>query len=148
MIRHAVLSDVPRLVELGSKFFQEAAWSDIAEWDDNATATALSGLIENPECIMLVAGGEEIVGMISSLIFPLWFNPNILVAQEWFWYILPEMRGVGGIGVKLLLALEEEIQKRGVHISNFQSQESMPSLDSLYIRLGYRPAEKTFIKRI
>ncbi len=69
------------------------------------------------------------------------------MAQEWFWYITPEKRNFNGLGVRLLLRLEAEIKKRGIDIINMQSQESLPALDSLYARLGYRPAEKTFIKR-
>jgi len=146
-IRKALEKDLTTLTEMGRIFFMEAAWGDVCEWDDLAAYESLFNMIEADNSIILVAEqGEKIIGMVGAVLFPLWFNPAVKMGQEFFMYVKPEYRG--GVGMKLMEALESAAKDEGVHGFAMLSVENLPSLDKFYLRQGYRPSEKTFIKRL
>jgi ribosomal protein S18 acetylase RimI-like enzyme len=146
-IRKATHEDLEDLVRMGRAFFYEAKWDNQGiEWNDEAARLTLADMLEKEDNIIYMAHTEIAIGMIAGVIYPVWYNHNIKMAQEFFWYVIPEKRR--GVGLKLLKALEEEIKARGIKTFAMLSVETMPSLDSLYIREGYAPSEKTFIKRL
>lgn len=145
VIEKATIKDMPQIAKMGKAFFKEAGWEDVAEWDDEAAFDALLKTIEN-HTVFVAKKGDETIGMISAILTPLWFNPKYVNAQEFFWYVKPEERG--GVGLKLYYALEDEVRKLGAQSLTMLSVKAMPSLDNLYKKLGYRPAENTFMKRL
>jgi GNAT superfamily N-acetyltransferase len=146
-ITQATLEDLDSIVKMGGAFFAEAAWEAPLVWDDKQAEEPLKDLIENEDAIMLIARKEsEIIGMVGGLVYPVWYNPSILMGQEFFWYVKPEHRC--GVGARLLTELEKEAKEKGAVIFEMMSMESMPSLDGFYNRFGYKSSEKTFIKRL
>lgn len=145
-IIRASFGNLLSLVEMGRNFFTEAGWGDVAEWKDEEGCNALVHMLQSGQLIFIAKRGNEIVGMIGAIIYPLWFNASVKMAQEVFWYMKPEERN--GTGSLLLDALEKEAKAQGVHALSMLSVEKLPSLDDYYIRRGYRPSEKTFIKRL
>lgn len=137
MIREAVAEDIPRIMEMGRAFADEAGVTERVGWDDDAVAALLSVMIESPDHILLV-GDKAILG---GLVFPHPFS-GTRVFQEMFW------RSHGGEGVKMLKAAERMAQERGCKASLMLSIATMPGADELYQRLGYVPAEQTFIKEL
>lgn len=132
---------------MGNAFFYEAQWDKVGiQWNDESALTALSGMINDDNTIIFIAKEDEAIGMIGGVIYPVWYNLKMNMAQEFFWYVKPEKRK--GVGIKLLQALESEVKSRGVEPFSMLSVEGMPELDGLYSRLGYAPSEKTFIKRL
>ncbi len=143
----ATLSDLDDLVEMGRVFFYEAGWNTLYEWNDSSAALALTNLINNEDGIVYIAKKDGVsVGMASALLYPIWYNNEIIVAQEFFLYVEPEHRN--GIGHKLKSQIEEEACNRGARTMAFGSVEGMPSLNNYYARTGYAPSEHTFIKRL
>lgn len=147
IISKATHLDLPDLVNMGRDFFYEAKWDEQGiEWDDKASEKTLSMMLEDENNIIFIAKTEVAIGMICGVIYPVWYNHNVNMAQEFFWYVKPEKRR--GVGLKLLEALEKEVKARGVKTFAMLSVESMPKLDDLYVKCGYAPSEKTFIKRL
>jgi len=142
----ATIDDLNDLVTMGCAFFHEAQWQDLYEWDNNSASLVLADLIQNPEAVVYMAKQDGIsIGMAAAVLYPLWYNTNIKVAQEFFMYVRPEKRGVG---TKLKNKLEEEAIKMGARTMAMGSVEALPALDKYYARSGYAPSEKTFIKRL
>src|SRR6185295_13363041 len=107
IIRKAKLMDLPDLVEMGSIFFNEAAWGDVCDWDDEDAFDSLKDMIYSDDHIILVAEKEnKIVGMAGAALFQVWFSKKTRLGQEYMLYVIPEHRG--GVGKKLKDALEEE----------------------------------------
>ncbi|MCF4166331.1 GNAT family N-acetyltransferase [Zavarzinia compransoris] len=149
MIREAEPRDLERLVQMGRAFFHEAGWDDVSRWDDAGARDALGRMMGRDDCVMLVADVQGfVVGMAAAVICPTWFCPDEKTAQEWFWYVDPPARcGVGG---PLLAALETAVRDRGASSFTMLAVASLraETLDRLYRRRGYRPAERTYIKRL
>lgn len=142
----ATIDDLPDLVTMGRAFFHEAQWHKLYEWSNESASIALTDLIKNPQAIVYLAKQESIaIGMAAAVLYPLWYNTDIKVAQEFFLYVKPEKRG---IGTKLKNKLEEVAIEMGAITMAMGSVESLPSLDTYYARSGYFPSEKTFIKRL
>jgi len=146
-ILKATKSDLSDLVKMGRAFFYEAQWDKVGiKWDDESAFTALEGMLEDEDTIIFIAKENKAIGMIGGLIYPVWYNLKMKMAQEFFWYVTPEKRK--GVGIKLLSALEQEVKSRGIVPFTMLSVEGMPELQQLYSRLGYAPSERTFIKRL
>lgn len=149
MIRRAEGADLPRMVEMGRAFFEEGALAGFATWEDESVREALAAMLERHDCVMLVAEvGGVIFGMAASIICPLWFNTSVMTGQEWFWYVAPDHRN--GTGKPLLEALERETKALGAETFTMLSLATLrpEALERLYTRRGYRPAERTYIRRL
>lgn len=149
MIRHATADDCSKISELGESFFTEAGWQDVAEYRQEDCLKSLQFLATGDAGILLVAEEDgEIVGMAGGLVSPLYFNLSHMTGQELFWWVKPGARG--SIGIRLIDALEKAAKDKGC------SSWAMIALDkvepertaNLYARRGYRPSERTFIKRL
>lgn len=146
-IEPATSDDLSCITEMGHAFFKEAGWADVAEWEDVIASQALSNLLDNENFIFLIARQDgDVMGMAGGLIFPMWFNPKVLMSQEFFWYVKPHART--GIGLKLYNALEERFKERGVDVFSMIAVSKLPSLEKFYIRKGFRQSEQTYIKRL
>lgn len=142
----ATIDDLKDLVTMGRAFFHEAQWQGLYEWDDLSAATVLEDLINNELALVYMAKQDGVsIGMASAVLYPLWYNTNILTAQEFFMYIQPDKRGAG---TKLKNTLEQAAREKGARTMAMGSVEALPSLDTYYARSGYAPSEKTFIKRL
>lgn len=146
MIRKAEEKDIKRIVELGVSFFEEAKTSSTPVFsEDKATAT-ITSMVDADNCILLIAEDDGyIVGIMGIIICEHWFS-NEVIAQELFWYVLPEFRY--GHGSDLLDIAEVKAKSLGASIiSMVDLGESSPV--SLFLkRRGYSIEEKTHIRRI
>lgn len=149
MIRDAVHSDIPAIVEMGSLFFSEAEWSDVTEWDDDSVSATLANLIEGDGGILLVAERDgEVIGMTGGLVHPAYFNAHHLTGQELFWWVRPEFRK--GVGAEMFSRLEQEAKDRGAKSWSMIALDRVrpKAMDRIYKVSGYRCAEHSYIKRL
>lgn len=138
MIRHAEPSDIPFVMEMGRRFADEAGVTAEVGWDDESVERLLNQMIAHDDGLLLV-GGNTILG---GLAFAHPFNGAVKVFQELFW------RSEGAEGVKALKMAEAWMKGRGVSRSLMLDIATMGDLSRVYERLGYRLAERTFIKEI
>lgn len=145
MIRLARLEDCAEIARLGAIFHAEAAWGDVVEYKAEDCQRALALLIEHG--ILLVAEeGDRIVGMAGGMVFPFYFNNSHLTGNEMFFWVSPERRG--GLGVRLLHALEDAAKSKGCKSFSMNLMETVNPEATLrfYRRNGYRPLERTVVK--
>ena len=138
MIRPATIKDIPRLLEMGRKFADDAGVTARVGWDAQSVVEMLEGLIESEDGIVLVS--ER--GMIGGMVYPHPFNNEVRVFVEIFW------RAEDGQGLALLNAAEAHAKALGANKSVMVAMDGMERTTRLYGRLGYTPCETQFMKEI
>lgn len=148
-IRDATLDDVEVIADLGARFFDEAGWADVAEWDRNSIIATLRHMAEDPHSILLVAIRKGvIIGMAGGVVFPAYFNANLFMGQELFWWVDPADRD--GAGRALFKAMEEAARDVGAEVWSMIALDKVrwQAVGACYKRRGYRASEHSFIKRL
>ena len=101
-------------------------------------------LLQNPDIICIQ---KENKGVILGIVYPLFYNTNILIAQELGWWVEPEYRGTT-ISIKLLKEFEQEAKKRGVSkiIMICLETQNPDGLKNIYERMDYKALEFSYVK--
>lgn len=150
VIRHAVTNDAEQIAILGKRFHEQAAWSDIFNYNVSDCVASLEHFIGQPNFICMVAEIDGCFISFGSLVLaPIYFNHLHISAEELFWWSDPETPHLG-IGRKLKKAMEEEARNRGALSIQMKSIDLLNGnrMAKLYARDGYRPSEHSFIKRL
>ncbi len=145
MVRALTVSELPETALMAPAFFAEGKIPGrfvpevfIAKW---------GSLIEQGIGFMLGLFRDGKLSGAFGAIVTEDLNSADLVANECFWFVLPEARGRG---FELLLAYEEEARKRGavrcsmIHLLSLQPEK----LGELYQRRGYTPVETSYFKEL
>ncbi|CAB5222541.1 hypothetical protein UFOVP368_15 [uncultured Caudovirales phage] len=138
MIRPATIKDIPRLLEMGRKFADDAGVTARVGWDDDSVADMLETLILMDDGIVLVSERGMLGGFVSS--HP--FNRNVRLFSELFW------RAEDGNGLALLAEAERLAAERGAVRSLMIAMDGMDRTQRLYARLGYSLCETHFMKEL
>ena len=139
IVRDATRDDYTDILEMGRSFARAAGQPELI---DDAAIQVLDSLP-----ILKVAENGSIVGMASAMVYPHYWNPDVMVAQELWWWVKEDARGTRA-GLMLLDELEKAAKECGA------SKLMMLCLDDLdgdrvgqiYLRRGYKPQERTFTK--
>jgi GNAT superfamily N-acetyltransferase len=144
MIRQATLEDIPKIVEMGSQFYELVDLP--VSYDPLSVAETMKSLIDSDLGAIFV--DDKINGAIGALLYPHYFNHNTLTGGELFWWVNPEHRG--RLGSQLLDTMEEWVESMGA--TSFQMialEEYKPSaIGKIYENRGYRPLEHTYLRVI
>lgn len=143
MIRPAVPSDVPRIVEMGSHFRDESEYAELLT-DNPAQREAMAvRLIEGADSIVLVSeDGGRLTGMIGLLLYAHHLSAE-LICGEVFWWVEPEARGAG---IKLLRAAEKWAAVN--EAKKLQMIAPNSRVGRLYERFGYQLIELNYQKQV
>jgi GNAT superfamily N-acetyltransferase len=144
-IRHATPADIPRIIEMGAKFWAQTAYRDIPYCPDSIAESALEMLAQR---LLIVAELEgRVVGAVGALAVPLYANRDVLTASEMYWYVDEEHRDTGA-GKALLAGIEDAARERGVKLFGMMALQAVEpdKAAAIYKRLGYQPGELTFFK--
>jgi GNAT superfamily N-acetyltransferase len=143
MIRAATESDLPRLIEMGSRSLREGPYKDQIE--DNPEQAAKLGLevIRSRRGMVLVA--EEagaLVGLLGFIVTPHYFS-GLLTGQEIMWWVEPEHRR-SMIGVCLIRACERMARDLGAKRMQFTAPTR--EVAAAYEAMGYTALEVGYQK--
>ena len=146
MVRPAQLSDLPYLVEMGRRFFEASGYSDVTTFDSKSLRATIEALLTNEDAVILVVG-EKPVGLAIAILYPFYFNANHRTSQEMLWWVEPEHRGVG---TQLFEALITGVKAKGAEsISMIALERLTPEkVGGIYERRGFRPSERSYIKKL
>lgn len=133
--------DFPSMVKMGRRFYEASGYAEITEFDEASFEATLS----TPAVFLVVDKDNELVGMAGALVYPLYFNIRHMTAQEMFWWVDPEYRGVGG---ELFDALLSEVKKLGAQSLTMIALERFSWVGSYYEKRGFKPTERSFMRRI
>lgn len=147
MIRAATHADIPDIARLGALFHAQAGWDEISYVGADC-ARSLHNLMGLPSFICLVADEGGIVGMVSAVLSPVYFNHAHMSGEELFWWVSQDASQM--TGVRLLDALEKEAKARGCQTFQMKSLARLGGerMVRLYNRMGYRASEQSFIKEL
>ena len=140
MIRIATIDDLDTLVEMSGVFFAETNYAKQYEYHPESMAITLTPLIEAQT---VFTDGKDCA--IVMVLFPSFFNHEVIVAQELGWYVSKGKRK-SGLGIKLLRHAEEEMKKRGAKLIIMLSLGSN-DISLLYEKLGYTEQERIFMRK-
>ncbi len=143
-IRQLEEKDIPSVIELGQAFLSTTALANHCKIDPLGFSQFI--LSADNIAVWVVEHENEIVGTAAITLFPLFFNPQKLVAQELFWYIREDKRG--GIGIRLLNEMTDWAeQKEADYLFMIGLEnEDKEMIDGLYKRMGFNPLESTYMR--
>jgi len=147
LIRLGTTDDIPEIARLGQMFFNESGYSLLTTYDAESVETSLSQFMDNGVCILVVAEKDgEIIGFTGALMFPLYMNLNVKMAQELFWWVHPDHRK--GTGREMLEFMENELRAREYTALIMICLENVnPEITGkLYERRGYKKIEHHYMR--
>lgn len=150
IVRNATEADLDQYVVLANDFHDASPMNGIAEFDVEGYASFYKNALNNPDVgIWLAEIDSKIVGITGALVFPLYFSPSHLVAQELWWWLTPTARG-SGAGAKMFKQIEQWAKEKNAK-SLFMialEDERADKMEKVYIRAGFTPLERTFVKEV
>lgn len=149
MIRHATTDDLPRLLEMGARFWSQAPWGDlkpyIPEYCAADHAKMLVERIHDPNSILLTDGQNC---MALATLAPMDVAASVTVCMVGYWWAEPEARG--RLGIEMLDRMEQEAAKaRAAIIFVAPAVASRGhAVGRLLERRGYNLVDLTFAKGV
>jgi len=144
MIREAIESDLPRIVELGSQSLKDGPYAGLIK-DVPAQALKFAKTVLTTGKILLAQEDDGSVVGLLGFIFARHHFSDQPYAAELMWYVLAEHRK-GGLALKLLWEAEKIAGDLGAE--NFLFTAPNEDVAGLYKRFGYHKLETTYQKTI
>lgn len=119
-------------------------------YDQQSAEQAFFVWQNNPRTISFVLEHDSrLIGCISGITSPHYFNANNWYYYEHLWVVAPEFRGRGG-GIRLLLATIGECERRGIKhlIMANQKHFKAEEFNKMYQKLGFEPMEQLWIRKV
>ena len=150
IVRKATEADLPQYVVLAESFHMASPMHGVIAFDSAGYSQFyLSSLQNDSVGIWLAEIDDEIVGICGALVYPMYFNPSALVVQELWWWLTPASRG-SGAGGKMFKQIEQWTKEKEASALFMIALEDnrAKKMENLYIRAGFKPMERTFIKEV
>lgn len=144
MIREASVEDIPRLVEMAEAFHALSPYQGVA-FDGDSFARSIERYLSDPCWTVKVLDEDGVVGLAIAVVQAFYFNEDEITAQELMWWVDPDSRGGG---LRLLYALEGWARDKGAKTLAMGDVPGLRSLESLYRRRGYEPADNLYIRSL
>lgn len=146
VIRDAVESDFGGIINLAKQFTKLAD----EPFDEESCINHLEWLMGEDYSTVMVCEDSDghIVGMVSGICAPVFWDESKKTAAELWWYVDPVSRG-NGVGGLLLTGLEKWARNMGAwRLSMMSIGDATPGIEKLYESRGYAPKERTFVKEL
>jgi GNAT superfamily N-acetyltransferase len=150
IVRKATETDLPKYIVLAESFHMASPMHGVIGFDaPGYSQFYLSSLQNDSVGIWLAEIDDEIVGICGALVYPMYFNPSALVVQELWWWLTPASRG-SGAGGKMFKQIEQWSKEKDASALFMIALEDSRAkkMENLYIRAGFKPMERTFIKEV
>jgi GNAT superfamily N-acetyltransferase len=150
IVRKANEADLPKYIVLAESFHMASPMHGVIGFDAAGYSQFYLLSLQNDSVgIWLAEIDDKIVGICGALVYPMYFNPSALVVQELWWWLTPKSRG-SGAGGKMFKQIEEWAKERNASALFMIALEDSRAkkMENLYIRAGFKPMERTFIKEV
>lgn len=141
MIREAVDSDIPRIVEMGSRSLREGPYCDQVGDSPKTTAALCQQVLETGKILVAEEDGN-VVGVLGFVVFPHYFSAEP-TAGELIWYVEPEYRQSF---ISLSLLRKAQSMARNMGAKRMQFTAPTEEVGKAYESLGYKKVEVTYQK--
>lgn len=145
MVRELTVNEVSEASKMGPMFFSEAGLP--GSFVPEIFTRKWTIIIENGMGFILGLFRNGVLSGVFGAVISEDLNDGKVVANECFWFVIPEARGRG---FELLIAYEETARARGaarcsmIHLRSLQPEK----LAELYIKRGYREIETSYFKEL
>lgn len=145
-VRRATIEDVDWLHFQLKKFSDFFGTQKPLKGDGVFAREFIENLVANHLVLIADQFPSKPIGLISGLILPHMYNPEIRVLSETFWWVDEEHRG-SRAGLRLL---EEFIDfgKKNADWITFALEDNSPVRDEVLTRRGFRLKEKSFLMEV
>ena len=150
IVRKATETDLPQYLVLAQAFHAASPMHGSIKFDvPGYSQFYLSSLQNDSVGIWLAEIEGQIVGICGAVAYPLYFNPAALVVQELWWWLTPASRG-SGAGGQMFKQIEQWAKEKNAAALFMIALEDnrAQKMENLYIRAGFKPMERTFIKEV
>ena len=150
IVRKATEADLPEYIKLAQAFHTASPMRGSISFDvPGYSQFYLSSLQNDSVGIWLAEVENNIVGICGAVAYPLYFNPSALVVQELWWWLTPASRG-SGAGGQMFKQIEQWAKDKDASALFMIALEDnrAKKMENLYIRAGFKPMERTFIKEV
>jgi GNAT superfamily N-acetyltransferase len=150
IVRKATEADLPKYIVLAESFHMASHMHGVIGFDAAGYSQFYLSSLQNDNVgIWLAEIDDEIVGICGALVYPMYFNPSALVVQELWWWLTPASRG-SGAGGKMFKQIEQWSKEKDASALFMIALEDSRAkkMENLYIRAGFKPMERTFIKEV
>lgn len=150
IIRRAIAEDLEQYLALGAKFQESTPVHNVLPFDAEGFTDFFLSAVDEPDMgVWAVEDNGKVIGAAGAVIYPIFFSRKNKVAQELWWWLLPEARG-NGTGKKLYDAIEMWASERGAKALFMIALEDENALkmEHLYLKLGFRPLERSYFKEV
>jgi GNAT superfamily N-acetyltransferase len=150
IVRKATEADLPKYIVLAESFHMASPMHGVIGFDAAGYSQFYLSSLQNDNVgIWLAEIDDEIVGICGALVYPMYFNPSALVVQELWWWLTPASRG-SGAGGKMFKQIEQWSKEKDASALFMIALEDSRAkkMENLYIRAGFKPMERTFIKEV
>lgn len=144
-IREATPEELPMLDTCARAFYESS--KHLKEFDLGRFTSLWGGWIRSGiGAVFILIDSGAIVGAIAGIVHPDAYSAAI-VAQEFFWFVLPDFRGGG---VRLYRVFEAWARDKGCNIVRMAYlTDSMPGkVKDFYERLGFSAVEVAYSKEL
>jgi GNAT superfamily N-acetyltransferase len=150
IVRKATEADLPKYIVLAESFHMASPMHGVIGFDAAGYSQFYLSSLQNDNVgIWLAEIDDDIVGICGALVYPMYFNPSALVVQELWWWLTPASRG-SGAGGKMFKQIEQWSKEKDASALFMIALEDSRAkkMENLYIRAGFKPMERTFIKEV
>jgi L-amino acid N-acyltransferase YncA len=139
VLRYADANDIPELLDLYIRFYEEAVYKDFLEFDPaRARATILNGVVSDNRPHVLAEVDQVIVGFLAFILDHTFSTKPCQVLMEF--YVIPEFRR-GAIGRALLgvAIMEGKLKGAGAfHAPVASGMEAAKSMFNMFDKAGFQ----------
>lgn len=144
MIRNAVESDIPNLVEMGQKLHDESTYKHVTYSPERVAVTCR--LMMNSGFLVVAEKDNEVIGVMMGDIYTPWYSTDSM-GIDYSLYIYPEHRS-GITAMRMIKKFEQWCIGRGVKQIRPGIGTGDLSVSRLYKALGYKSVGEWFLKDI
>jgi GNAT superfamily N-acetyltransferase len=147
-VRNGTFADIEHCLPLAELFWSETGHADHIPYDADSTADYFK-LALNHGLFIVATSGEEFIGFGAGVTANSLVNRSYKIGAELAWWIRPEFRG-GPYAIKIMKMLEKNAEAAGCALWSMMLLETSEpeKVQSMYLRMGYSPGERTFSKRM
>lgn len=147
MIRPATTADIPALVDMLIAFQAEAGcYQHVTPCRDSLAEFCFDVIRNDNHDIAIYEKDGKPVGAICMLSFPSWYNRQVMVGQEQFWYIIPEYRGSYAAFSRMFKWACKWCDEKGLNGCSWSSTGNLnvDKLDRFYTGQGFTRSDVIF----
>lgn len=140
MIREAVETDIPRIVEMGSRSLRDGPYKDEIDNPERTAETAFGVIKSANGKVLLADEAGQVTGLLGFIIYPHFFTGQP-TAIELMWYVEPEFRA-SLTSIALLRAAQRVAREMGA--TKMQFTAPTEEVGKAYEALGYKKLEVAY----